>query len=55
MVVVSLGSKEPLQNIMMFYKVSIPKIEGSILLGLGDSTVAGITSALVHGEMIKTY
>ncbi|MBP8703703.1 MAG: tagatose-6-phosphate kinase [Streptococcus sp.] len=50
-VVVSLGSKGAFaKHHDVFYKVSIPKIEVVNPVGSGDSTVAGITSALVHGE-----
>ncbi|HFR3303856.1 TPA: PfkB family carbohydrate kinase, partial [Streptococcus suis] len=50
-VIVSLGSKGAFaRHHDVFYKVSIPKIEVVNPVGSGDSTVAGITSALVHND-----
>ncbi|HEL1814982.1 TPA: tagatose-6-phosphate kinase [Streptococcus suis] len=50
-VIVSLGSKGAFaKHHDVFYKVSIPKIEVVNPVGSGDSTVAGITSALVHND-----
>ncbi|MGT2784405.1 tagatose-6-phosphate kinase [Streptococcus merionis] len=48
-VIVSLGANGAFaRHIDRFYKVSIPKIEVVNPVGSGDSTVAGITSALAH-------
>ncbi|MGT2811745.1 tagatose-6-phosphate kinase [Streptococcus minor] len=50
-VIVSLGSKGAFaKHKDTYYKVSIPKIEVVNPVGSGDSTVAGITSALFHAE-----
>lgn len=57
-VIVSLGSKGAFaKHSDKFYKVNIPKISVVNPVGSGDSTVAGITSALVTGasdqELLK--
>lgn len=50
-VIVSLGSEGAFaKHIDSYYKVMIPKIEVVNPVGSGDSTVAGITSALYHAE-----
>ncbi|MCS4487494.1 tagatose-6-phosphate kinase [Streptococcus sciuri] len=50
-VIVSLGANGTFaKHGGIFYKVSIPKVEIVNPVGSGDSTVAGITSALFHGE-----
>lgn len=50
-VIVSLGSKGAFaKHIDSYYQVTIPKIEVVNPVGSGDSTVAGITSALYHAE-----
>lgn len=50
-VIVSLGSKGAFaKHNNTYYRVSIPKIEVVNPVGSGDSTVAGITSALVHHD-----
>ncbi|GAB6687585.1 tagatose-6-phosphate kinase [Streptococcus uberis] len=50
-VIVSLGSKGAFsKHIDSYYQVTIPKIEVVNPVGSGDSTVAGITSALYHSE-----
>lgn len=53
-VIVSLGSKGTFaKHFNSYYKVSIPKIKVVNPVGSGDSTVAGITSALYHAESDK--
>lgn len=53
-VIVSLGSKGAFaKHYDVYYRVSIPKIKAVNPVGSGDSTVAGITSALIHDESDK--